>query len=83
MNDFVKGMLLTAAPALVLGAISAVGVVNSSGENGILFLFVWLLALLALVTLAIKSIVQWRHEREMEVAARIPPERPALNKGTS
>ena len=35
-----------------------------------------LLALLALVTLVIKSIVEWRHEREMKVIAEIPPERP-------
>jgi sulfate/thiosulfate transport system permease protein len=35
-----------------------------------------LLALLALVTLVIKSVVQWRHEREMKAAADIPPERP-------
>jgi sulfate transport system permease protein len=36
-----------------------------------------LLALLALVTLAIKSIVEWRHEREMKLSAEAPPERPA------
>jgi sulfate/thiosulfate transport system permease protein len=36
-----------------------------------------LLALLALVTLAIKSVVQWRHERELLAAADTPPERPA------
>lgn len=35
-----------------------------------------LLALLALVTLAIKSFVEWRHEREMKAAADAPPERP-------
>ncbi len=35
-----------------------------------------LLALLALVTLVIKSVVEWRHEREMKVAAEAPPERP-------
>ena len=35
-----------------------------------------LLALLALVTLVIKSIVEWRHEREMQAAAELPPERP-------
>ncbi len=35
-----------------------------------------LLALLALVTLIIKSVVQWRHEREMNAAAQIAPERP-------
>ena len=35
-----------------------------------------LLALLALVTLCIKSWVEWRHEREMQAAADTPPERP-------
>ncbi len=35
-----------------------------------------LLALLALVTLAIKSFVQWRFEREEKAAAELPPERP-------
>ena len=35
-----------------------------------------LLALLALVTLVIKSVVEWRHEREMKLAAEAPPERP-------
>jgi len=35
-----------------------------------------LLALLALVTLAIKSVVEWRHEREMNAAAEVAPERP-------
>ena len=36
-----------------------------------------LLALLALVTLAIKSAVEWRHERELKSIAELPPERPA------
>ena len=36
-----------------------------------------LLALLALVTLVLKSIVEWRHERELKAAAELPPERPA------
>ena len=36
-----------------------------------------LLALLALVTLVLKSIVEWRHERELKSAAELPPERPA------
>lgn len=36
-----------------------------------------LLALLAIVTLVIKTIVEWRHERELRVAAELPPERPA------
>ena len=39
-----------------------------------------LLALLALVTLVIKSVVEWRHEREMQAAADLPPERPLVAK---
>jgi len=35
-----------------------------------------LLALLALVTLVIKSVVEWRHERELKAAADLPPENP-------
>ncbi len=35
-----------------------------------------LLALLALVTLAIKTWVEWRHERELRAATELPPERP-------
>jgi sulfate/thiosulfate transport system permease protein len=35
-----------------------------------------LLALLALVTLLIKSVAEWQHEREMAAAAALPPERP-------
>jgi sulfate transport system permease protein len=35
-----------------------------------------LLALLALVTLIIKSVVEWKFEREMKAAAALPPERP-------
>ena len=37
-----------------------------------------LLALLALVTLLIKSIVEWWHERELKAIAELPPERPTL-----
>jgi sulfate/thiosulfate transport system permease protein len=33
-----------------------------------------LLALLALVTLVIKSVVEWRHEREMKAVGQLPPE---------
>jgi len=36
-----------------------------------------LLAILALITLAIKSMAEWRHETEMKAAAALPPERPA------
>lgn len=35
-----------------------------------------LLALLALVTLVIKSLAEWKHEREMKAAAELPPENP-------
>ena len=35
-----------------------------------------LLALLALVSLAIKSLVEWRHEREMKAISDLSPERP-------
>ncbi|MDP3708476.1 MAG: sulfate ABC transporter permease subunit CysW [Polaromonas sp.] len=37
-----------------------------------------LLAILALVTLAIKSVAEWRQEAEMKAAAALPPERPQL-----
>jgi sulfate/thiosulfate transport system permease protein len=37
-----------------------------------------LLALLALVTLVIKSLAEWQHEREMKAAAAMPPERPLI-----
>jgi sulfate transport system permease protein len=37
-----------------------------------------LLALLALVTLVIKSVAEWRHERDMKAAAELPPERPPV-----
>ena len=40
-----------------------------------------LLALLALVTLGIKSWVEWSHERELRVAAELPPERPSAVTG--
>ncbi|MBK8667554.1 MAG: sulfate ABC transporter permease subunit CysW [Burkholderiales bacterium] len=36
-----------------------------------------LLALLAIVTLVIKTVVEWQHEREMKATAELPPERPA------
>ncbi|WP_300552383.1 sulfate ABC transporter permease subunit CysW [Limnohabitans sp. Rim8] len=35
-----------------------------------------LLALLALVTLAVKSFIEWRHEKELSASANTPPERP-------
>ncbi|MES2483851.1 MAG: sulfate ABC transporter permease subunit CysW, partial [Pseudomonadota bacterium] len=36
-----------------------------------------LLALLALVTLAIKTVAEWQHERLMKAAAEMPPENPS------
>ena len=36
-----------------------------------------LLALLAIVTLIVKTVVEWRHERKMKAIAELPPERPA------
>jgi len=30
------------------------------------------------VTLAIKSVVEWQHERELQAAVQLPPERPAV-----
>jgi sulfate transport system permease protein len=41
-----------------------------------------LLALLALVTLGIKSWVEWSHERELRLAAELPPERPPVMTST-
>mgnify|MGYP000597214329 CR=1 FL=1 len=37
----------------------------------------WLLALLALVTLVIKTIAEHRNEQALKAAAELPPERPA------
>ena len=42
-----------------------------------------LLALLALVTLAIKSTVEWRHARELKASADLPPERPSASSPSS
>jgi len=40
-----------------------------------------LLALLALVTLVIKSVVEWRSEQERKAIADLPPERPQASSG--
>jgi sulfate/thiosulfate transport system permease protein len=40
-----------------------------------------LLALLALVTLVIKSLAEWQQERAMKAANELPPERPAAPQG--
>ena len=42
-----------------------------------------LLALLAVVTLVIKSVAEWKQERDMKAAAELPPERPAVLQGTA
>ena len=42
-----------------------------------------LLALLALVTLAIKSVVEWRHEREIAGVTDLPPEPPRTGTPTA
>jgi sulfate transport system permease protein len=42
-----------------------------------------LLALLAVVTLVIKSAAEWQHEREMKAAAELPPERPVARQGNT
>jgi sulfate transport system permease protein len=42
-----------------------------------------LLALLALVTLVIKSVAEWKQERDMKAAAETPPERPLALKGNA
>ena len=42
-----------------------------------------LLALLALVTLLIKSVVEWRFERDRKAAAELPPERPDTTAATA
>ncbi len=38
-----------------------------------------LLALLAVLTLIVKSVIEWRHERELRALADLPMERPANN----
>jgi sulfate transport system permease protein len=40
-----------------------------------------LLALLALVTLVVKSLAEWKQERDMKAASEAPPERPLALQG--
>jgi len=42
-----------------------------------------LLALLALVTLVIKSLAEWKQERDRKATAELPPERPLALEGTT
>jgi sulfate/thiosulfate transport system permease protein len=42
-----------------------------------------LLALLALVTLVIKSVAEWKQERDRKAAAELPPERPLALEGST
>jgi sulfate transport system permease protein len=53
-----------------------VEVLYNEYQSAAAFAVASLLALLALVTLAIKSVVEWRHEREMKTIAERPPEKP-------
>jgi len=53
-----------------------VEVLYNEYQSAAAFAVASLLALLALVTLAIKSVVEWRHEREMKTIAELPPEKP-------
>jgi sulfate transport system permease protein len=42
-----------------------------------------LLALLALVTLVIKSVAEWKQERDRKATADLPPERPLALEGST
>ncbi|UST55626.1 sulfate ABC transporter permease subunit CysW [Comamonadaceae bacterium OTU4NAUVB1] len=53
-----------------------VEVLYSEYQSVAAFAVASLLALLAIVTLVIKSVIEWRHERDLEAAADLPPERP-------
>ena len=59
------------------------GVLNNEYQSVAAFAVASLLALLALVTLVIKSIVEWRHERERKAVAELPPERPSAALATA
>lgn len=45
-------------------------------QSGAAFAVASLLAILALVTLVIKSVAEWRHEQEIKAAVDLPPEQP-------
>ncbi|MEO6017417.1 MAG: sulfate ABC transporter permease subunit CysW, partial [Polaromonas sp.] len=48
-------------------------------QSGAAFAVASLLAILALLTLVIKSVAGWRHEAEVKAAAQLPPERPVFS----
>ncbi len=53
-----------------------VEVLYNEYQSAAAFAVASLLALLALVTLAIKTVAEWRMERELRALAELPPERP-------
>lgn len=53
-----------------------VEVLYNEYQSAAAFAVASLLALLALVTLVIKSVAEWKHEREIKAAAELPPENP-------
>jgi sulfate transport system permease protein len=54
-----------------------VEVLYNEYQSAAAFAVASLLALLAIVTLVIKTVIEWRHQRELDVLAALPPERPA------
>ena len=68
------GVILCNARAM--GEFGAVSVVYNEYQSVAAFAVASLLALLAIVTLVVKSVIEWRHERELRATADLPPERP-------
>ncbi|GAA4408674.1 sulfate ABC transporter permease subunit CysW [Quisquiliibacterium transsilvanicum] len=54
-----------------------VEVLYNEYQSAAAFAVASLLALLAIVTLVIKTVIEWRHQRELDAVAALPPERPA------
>ncbi len=57
MNDFLKGILLTAVPTAALSIVSAVGVRSASGESGVLFVFLWFFAVAIFLVTTVLGLV--------------------------
>ena len=60
----------------VQGVVDRYGCLHNEYKSVAAFAVASLLALMALVTLVIKSVVEWRLAREMKAIAELPPERP-------
>jgi len=76
---WVSSMLTTLAVVAALGfglAAGRIGALRMVLAGLGLSAVASLLALLALVTLVIKSFVEWQFERQEKAAAHLPPERP-------